>query len=67
MASAAIHSLASNEVSADRGVRRRRKAERADPPAGGADSFRRIHRLEHFVRQSTNPSVYILDSPSFGT
>jgi hypothetical protein len=35
--------------------------------SGQANPFRRIHRLEHFVRQSTNPSVYILDSPSFGT
>ena len=35
--------------------------------SGQANPFRRIHRLEHFVRQSTNPSVYILDSPPFGT
>ena len=31
------------------------------------DSFRGIHRLKHFFRQSTDASVYLLYSPSFGT
>jgi hypothetical protein len=35
--------------------------------SGEANPFRRIHRLEHLVRQSTDPSVYVVDSPSFGT